>query len=103
MEDDFKTVFKKSDNLDVLFGVPVRRAAYSDRTAHLMACMAQAAYYKFEGGRDLVDWVEDLMDLRKGLSKEKARSLLAAFASEIQHKDSSNEDALRGGLKLGGF
>ena len=35
-------------NKDLLSSPPVRRAAYSDRTAWAMACMAQLAYYPFE-------------------------------------------------------
>ena len=35
-------------NKDLLSSPPVRRAAYSDRTAWAMACMAQLAYFPFE-------------------------------------------------------
>jgi len=35
-------------NKDLLSSPPVRRAAYSDRTAWAMACMSQLAYYPFE-------------------------------------------------------
>jgi len=34
---------------------PVSRAAYSDRTAWLMAEMARLAYFKFEGSIDIDD------------------------------------------------
>lgn len=39
---------------------PVRRAAYSDRTAWLMAEMSRLAYFKFEGSIDLQDLAQSL-------------------------------------------
>jgi len=44
-----------------LLNIPTRRAAYSDRTAWLMAEMARLAYLKFEGDDD----PEMLADLEK--------------------------------------
>lgn len=40
--------YKFFANKDLLSSPPVHRAAYSDRTAWAMACMAQLAYYPFE-------------------------------------------------------
>ena len=43
-----------------LLSPPVKRAAYSDRTAWLMAEMSRLAYDKFEGGRSLASLAGDL-------------------------------------------
>ncbi len=103
MEDDFQSVFSKSTDLKALFGVPMQRAAYSDRTAHLMACLAQAAYYRFEGGTDFVEWVTDLVAIRDDLTEDKAKELLSKFAAQVQEKSTANRDKLEAGLRSGGF
>lgn len=41
---------------------PTSRAAYSDRTAWLMAEMSRLAYYKFEGSVDLADIAKALAE-----------------------------------------
>jgi hypothetical protein len=43
-----------------LLSPPIKRAAYSDRTAWLMAEMSRLAYSKFEGGRSLKSLAEEL-------------------------------------------
>ncbi len=58
-----------NDNLERIFddktllNAPVRRAAYSDRTAWLMAAMSQLAYYKFEGEQSLKELAVELSRL----------------------------------------
>ncbi len=47
-----------------LLAAPVRRAAYSDRTAWLMAAMSELAYFKFEGGEDFVSLATDIVSIR---------------------------------------
>ena len=46
-----------------LLGSPVSRAAYSDRTAWLMAEMSRLAYFKFEGEDSLESLSDDLMKI----------------------------------------
>ncbi len=103
MKDQLEEIFEKNPVVENLFIPPVRRAAYSDRTAHLMACMAQAAYYKFEGEKELLEWVNDLVSLKDKLAKDKVEKLLREFRSQIQDKSLKGEEALREGLNLAGI
>ncbi|MBT3701033.1 MAG: hypothetical protein HOE62_02025 [Alphaproteobacteria bacterium] len=43
-----------------LLKTPGKRAAYSDRTAYLMAEMSRLAYFRFEGGSNVADIIESL-------------------------------------------
>ena len=56
MADDLKKLFDAQS----LLASPTRRAAYSDRTAWLMAAMSELAYYKFEGESTFADLASDL-------------------------------------------
>jgi len=103
-DDKLDDIFVKCDELDTLFGAPLRRAAYSDRTAHLMACMAQAAYYAFEGKPGITDWVSELVKNNgQALTREKAKLVLEAFAKDIREDTVSSREAFAKGLALGGF
>ena len=49
-----------------LLGIPVRRAAYSDRAGYLMAEMSRLAYFKFEGGNNVSEMVDRVKELLPG-------------------------------------
>jgi triacylglycerol lipase len=46
-----------------LLKTPGKRAAYSDRTAYMMAEMSRLAYFRFEGGRNIAEILESLKKL----------------------------------------
>ena len=46
-----------------LLTTPAKRAAFSDRTAYLMAEMSRLAYFKFEGGNNISEIVEKVEEL----------------------------------------
>ena len=69
-----------------LLSTPVLRAAYSDRTAWLMAEMSRLAYFKFEGDSGLESLVDGLMKLNN-----KAEFLLKAKQMLIASKSSPEE------------
>jgi triacylglycerol lipase len=46
-----------------LLKTPGKRAAYSDRTAYMMAEMSRLAYFRFEGGRNITEILESLKKL----------------------------------------
>ena len=46
-----------------LLRTPANRAAFSDRTAYLMAEMSRLAYFKFEGGNNISEIVEKVEEL----------------------------------------
>lgn len=54
-----------------LLSAPVRRAAYSDRTAWLMASMSELAYWPHEGGEDKLQVVLDLVLAARGKNMDK--------------------------------
>lgn len=47
-----------------LLKTPSRRAAYSDRTAYMMAEMSRLAYFRFEGGNNLTDILDSIRKLK---------------------------------------
>jgi len=50
------------DNSELL-QAPVKRAAFSDRTSYVMAEMSRLAYFKFEGGYNILEIIEKLKTL----------------------------------------
>ena len=66
---------------------PTSRAAYSDRTAWLMAEMARLAYYKFEGSVDLADLAQSLTD------ESNVKSIKTALVALLDEKRESSEEA----------
>ena len=46
-----------------LLKTPGKRAAYSDRTAYLMAEMSRLAYFKFEGGNNITEILDSVKSL----------------------------------------
>lgn len=68
------------ENKDLL-AVPAKRAAFSDRTAYLMAEMSRLAYFKFEGGSDIEDIIEQV---RKLFPKHNNRTVLESLAMLVE-------------------
>ncbi len=64
-----------------LLSPPVKRAAYSDRTAWLMAEMSRLAYDKFEGGRSLKSLAESLTEITG--DKKKVVRLLKEYIENV--------------------
>ena len=52
-----------------LLKTPGKRAAYSDRTAYLMAEMSRLAYFRFEGGRNITEILGSLKNLTSDTKK----------------------------------
>lgn len=61
-----------------LLSAPVRRAAYSDRTAWLMASMSELAYWQFEGSDKMLDVVADLVSEARGDGETEKNEIAAA-------------------------
>ena len=64
-----------------LLSPPIKRAAYSDRTAWLMAEMSRLAYDKFEGGRSLKSLAESLTKIAG--DKKKLVLLLKEYIDNV--------------------
>lgn len=85
-----------------LLSPPVKRAAFSDRTAYLMAEMSRLAYFRFEGGANL----DDVLKLAADLIPDPEKYL--ALETLIKHTVVSNspfeaENILREILAAKGF
>ena len=52
-----------------LLKTPGKRAAYSDRTAYMMAEMSRLAYFRFEGGQNITEILESIKKLTSDSSK----------------------------------
>ncbi len=84
-----------------LLSTPVGRAAYSDRTAWLMAEMSALAYEKFESRPELLDEIcERLveMDSPKGIREE-----IETFVQEYLEPSRKGLDSLQESLSDAGF
>jgi len=95
-----------------LLTAPVRRAAYSDRTAWLMASMSELAYWPHEGGDKIVDVVADLVVAARGDDKktkdetEAAKDVkkrLAKYLKTMGNSAKENRAALKKCLDEAGF
>ena len=84
----------------VLLGTPVRRAAYSDRTAWVMSAMSELAYYRFEGGQDFFDLAKDLVSIK---SPSDIEDRLRKFLHEMDTNTKDGRAALSACLKEAGF
>ncbi len=73
---------------------PVRRAAYSDRTAWLMATLAELAYIRFETS-PLSDLTELAEDLAKASSASEIVARLSSLEQLLTSGPSDGEDVLR--------
>lgn len=88
-------------NTDLL-KAPVKRSAYSDRTAYLMAEMSRLAYFKFEGGNNLDDM---LAAAREFIPEEEKFSKLEHLIknSLVNNSADEAESILKGILEEKGF
>ena len=95
---DLKTDFERISTCKP----PVRRAAFSDRTAWLMAVLAELAYTRFaeEDDSALISLAEELAGL--GDPNEVA-DRLKAFKASLGHADRDGNETLRQVLVAGGF
>lgn len=81
------TYFTSKDLLET----PSKRAAYSDRTSYLMAEMSRLAYFKFEGGNN----IEDVLEQVKGLVPDhpKWKAIEAIVRSRVPVNDATTSKA----------
>ena len=80
---------------------PVKRAAYSDRTAWMMAVLSQLAYERFEGtGENMLKLAAELARLRE---KEKIATRLLQLSELLSSPSEASTDVLEEALKAGGF
>ena len=82
--------------------IPVKRAAYSDRTAWIMATMAELAYKEFgeDEERNILSLAEELAKLTK---QEKIAEKLKALQRSFRKADTDENQVLRAALSAGGF
>lgn len=95
---DLKTDFKRIATCKP----PVRRAAYSDRTAWLMAILAELAYTQFDEEDDsaLINLAEELAGLG---DPSEVVDRLKAFKASLGNADRDGNETLRQILAAGGF
>lgn len=84
-----------------LLAPPVARAAYSDRTAWLMATMSKFAYLKFESDEELLNALADRLMTADG--KKKVKAEVVAFVSEYLSPRGHEADRLKNELANLGF
>ena len=109
--DDIKLDFKKLKKLNV----PSKRAAYSDRTAWLMAILSEIAYVNFNETADevILNYAKLICEItyQDGYSSEVINSILNKFSKELKqlHKNEDENGSKQDDtklnilLKLGGF
>lgn len=83
-----------------LLSPPVKRAAYSDRTAWLMAEMSRLAYDRFEGGITLEKLAQDLADTT---DQEKAIEILQKHLESVSQLEIKARDDLATELAKANF
>jgi triacylglycerol lipase len=92
MSDDLKEIFQEPR----LLGTPVKRAAYSDRTAWFMSAMSELAYFRFED----VDLVSELVEELSGEKRAAViRNKLNAFFQAAKVGEGDKTDILADILK----
>ena len=106
-----KRDFKKLES----FNVPTKRAAYSDRTAWLMAILSEIAYVKFDETTNeaILKYAEMICEItnQKDYSSETIRTTLTKFSEELEllskngdGKEIKKDDTILNKLlNLGGF
>jgi triacylglycerol lipase len=83
-----------------LLSPPVKRAAYSDRTAWLMAEMSRLAYEKFEGNNSLKEISAKLANVSDTREIEK---IMAVFLAKLKEAGETGEEHLADELKRAQF
>ena len=107
MSEIFEHNFKELENLNI----PAKRAAYSDRTAWLMAILSEIAYTRFdeESEDTILDIAKSLVEITSEQNEpiEAIKTKLVEFSQKLAttgHEDiSGNNTILKDLLKLGGF
>ena len=80
---------------------PLMRAAYSDRTAWLMACLLELAYQRFEGtGQPLLDLATELAELADA---KKIAEVLKSAVSVLESPSASSSEKLASVLACAEF
>ena len=87
---------------------PVRRAAYSDRTAWLMASLSELAYFQFEGSQaGLASLIADIQSLVSGGKPSDKEAdiarLVSGFLNIQQMTDDEAKEELRKALNVAGL
>lgn len=86
-----------------LLATPVARAAYSNRTAWVMANMARMAYYKFEGHPDLITvCAAEIANLKK-LDAKDIEKKLGTFLDQYTQTQPPGLAQLENELKAAGY
>jgi pimeloyl-ACP methyl ester carboxylesterase len=84
-----------------LLNPPVARAAYSDRTAWLMAEMSRLAYERFESPAEILDgFVEHLASLEE---PRRIKSAIERFLQELPGRPGEGREKLETALAAAGF
>ena len=87
--------------------IPAKRAAYSDRTAWLMAILAELAYTPFdeESDNQLLELAEDLAKMadKDAITERLTRFRKILAGLNEQHGDTESNLALKAALSIGGF
>lgn len=71
---------------------PTKRAAYSDRTSYLMAEMSRLAYFKFEGGNNVSEIIEQVRELLP--KSQKLTALEALIKSRVSNSSEAESKAI---------
>lgn len=84
---------------------PVKRAAYSDRTAWLMAVLSELAYTRFDQDDDssVLSLARDLAELRDGDLVKRLQGLTAMLGAVRDAEPRDDNALLREALGAGGF
>ncbi len=82
--------------------IPVKRAAYSDRTAWIMAAMAELAYKKFEQEEEqnIISLAGELASLT---NQDAIAERLMALRRSFRNEDNTDNQILSAALNMGGF
>ena len=83
-----------------LLSPPVRRAAYSDRAAWIMAELSRLVYFKFEGELQITDMAKSLIGED---SQSKIEKVLNNVLNEKQKTEDKAKQDLEGYLEQAGF
>lgn len=102
MTDDTATIAAKDFRAFSGLSIPVKRAAYSDRTAWLMAIMAELAYTPFDEDNNnaVLSMAADLAAL---VDKDKIADKLKDLLKTVDRRPNTDNAILRSVLQEGGF
>ena len=85
-----------------LLGIPVKRAAYSDRICYLMAEMSRLAYFRFEGGSNVAEITDKIKELLPG--HKNLEAVVALIKSQtLLSSEAESKACLLGILEQIGF